>query len=566
MPPEVEEDLVRHVLQLEKMFYGLTRQGLMKLAYEIAEKNKLKTRFNQETKSAGKEWYTGFIKRHPILSLRTPEATSLARAAGFNKTVVHAFFDIFETIIQENKITPDRLFNADETSHTVVQKPQKVIAQRGKHQVGAITSCERGQNVTGMYAMSASGVFIPPMLIFARKRMKESLVYGAPPGAIYRCQDKGWMDADGFYYWLSHFIDHTKPSTKKKVLLVLDGHSSHTQSLKAIELPRKNGIIMLSFPSHCTHRMQPLDVGFFKPLNTYFSAAITTRLHQFPGRALNVEAISSLVGSAFPRAATVEVAINSFRKTGLWPPDRHVFIDADFAAAEVSDRALENNLEGEVNLQEPQQNEEEPTPSTSSHSAYAGNCFTTVPQGNPTPSTSSHSALQPVAEKTGAKRPNDEDSPDSSDESGPNVEKLPYIPSHVIHPLPHAAGTSTGNRRKKKFNASGVNLTGTPYKDQLIIQQAPKTKTDVKKKKLGKRGLTNQGTNQSKEHKKLGIAKKRNKGHGKKPQDENKTDCLVCGEDYEEDWIMCHICKRWAHESCADLTDANYYYCDNCSG
>jgi hypothetical protein len=28
----------------------------------------------------------------------------------------------------------------DETSHTIVQHPEKIMAQKGKHQVGAITS------------------------------------------------------------------------------------------------------------------------------------------------------------------------------------------------------------------------------------------------------------------------------------------------------------------------------------------------------------------------------------------------------------------------------------------
>ncbi|KAG5861962.1 hypothetical protein JTB14_038304 [Gonioctena quinquepunctata] len=48
LPPAVERDLVNHILQLERMFYGLTRERLMKLAYEIAEKNDIKTRFDDK--------------------------------------------------------------------------------------------------------------------------------------------------------------------------------------------------------------------------------------------------------------------------------------------------------------------------------------------------------------------------------------------------------------------------------------------------------------------------------------------------------------------------------------
>ncbi|XP_069700846.1 uncharacterized protein [Periplaneta americana] len=133
LPQEMENDLVTH-LQLEKMFYGL--RSVMQLAYEIAEKNKLATRFNKETKSAGKEWFSGFMKRHPELSLRQPEATSLARASGFNRVVVGKFFDTLEQLVDQHKLTAARIFNMDETSHTVVQRQEKILAQRGKHQVG----------------------------------------------------------------------------------------------------------------------------------------------------------------------------------------------------------------------------------------------------------------------------------------------------------------------------------------------------------------------------------------------------------------------------------------------
>ncbi|KAF2885786.1 hypothetical protein ILUMI_20369 [Ignelater luminosus] len=82
------------------------------------------------------------------MSLLTPEPTSLARAAGFNKVVVHKFFDTYETIVAETKLTPNRIFNADETKYNVVQKPQKILAQKGKYQIGAITSSKRGQDVS----------------------------------------------------------------------------------------------------------------------------------------------------------------------------------------------------------------------------------------------------------------------------------------------------------------------------------------------------------------------------------------------------------------------------------
>ena len=72
------------------------------------------------------------MKRHPEPSLRHPESTSLARASGFNKVVVDKFFDTLEDLFDLYKITAERMFNMDETSHSVVQCREKILAQRGK--------------------------------------------------------------------------------------------------------------------------------------------------------------------------------------------------------------------------------------------------------------------------------------------------------------------------------------------------------------------------------------------------------------------------------------------------
>lgn len=57
------------------------------LVFEYAERNNLQHPFNKETKQAGLDWTTGFRERHG-LALRTPQKTSIARIAGFNKEQV----------------------------------------------------------------------------------------------------------------------------------------------------------------------------------------------------------------------------------------------------------------------------------------------------------------------------------------------------------------------------------------------------------------------------------------------------------------------------------------------
>ena len=114
----MENDLLNYVLQLEERLFGLTRKDLRRLAYEIAEINKLPHRFSHD------KWYYAFIARHPEISLRQPEATPVARARGFCKENVTEFFTVLDKIVQENNLDAGRIFNMDETALSTVRKPQ----------------------------------------------------------------------------------------------------------------------------------------------------------------------------------------------------------------------------------------------------------------------------------------------------------------------------------------------------------------------------------------------------------------------------------------------------------
>ena len=112
------------------------------------------------------------MKCHPCLSLRLPEPTSMARATGFCREKIELFFNKLAELVDNHNITADLFYNVDETGISTVQKPMKVLALKGKHQVGGITSGERGVNTTGVSCMNAVGSFVPPMLIFKCKRFK----------------------------------------------------------------------------------------------------------------------------------------------------------------------------------------------------------------------------------------------------------------------------------------------------------------------------------------------------------------------------------------------------------
>ena len=55
------------------------------------------------------------------------------------------FFDLYEKELAAHDYPPSRIFSADETGLTVVQKKQpKILAPKGKHQIDPLTVAEMG--------------------------------------------------------------------------------------------------------------------------------------------------------------------------------------------------------------------------------------------------------------------------------------------------------------------------------------------------------------------------------------------------------------------------------------
>lgn len=57
---EQEEELVSHILEMEKKLFGLSINKLRKLAYQLAQINGLQHKFNNMTREAGKTGLRGF--------------------------------------------------------------------------------------------------------------------------------------------------------------------------------------------------------------------------------------------------------------------------------------------------------------------------------------------------------------------------------------------------------------------------------------------------------------------------------------------------------------------------
>lgn len=458
--PLQEQEIASYLRDMEGRLFGLTMTECRKLAFQLAELNNIDHPFSKTTQMAGKGWMQGFLRRYPELSIRKPEATSGMRARGFNKVAVSKFFTLLEELVEKYHFTAQQIYNVDETGVTVVPKgASKIIAIKGKRQVGALTSAERGELVTAEICFSASGSYMPPMLIYPRKKMQQGFLDGLVPGAWVELNQRGWIDMEIFFKWFKKFVEFSKASKDTPVLLLLDGHSSHTKNLNLINYARDNGVVLLCFPPHTTHRLQPLDVAFMKPLSAYFEDEVRRWLRTNPGRVATLHQLSTLFSAAFIRAATMPTAINGFRKTGIWPVNASVFSDADFlpsAATELGDASAVDCQAGPSKISDaPKQNPDNSCTTIELHKS----------NNNASPTLITSKGTIPVGEKTPEKietLPAIQPQPSTSRII--NDSTFPLSSPTAIIPIPQ---TNQAMKRATRTKGKTVILTSTPYKDEL---------------------------------------------------------------------------------------------------
>ena len=84
--------------------------------------------------------------------------------------------------------------------------------------------------------------------------------------------------------WLEQIFDrYTKRKARRRYwLLIIDGHGSHVTKA-FIDYCDQHKILLLIFPPHATHTLQPLDVVCFKSLAQNYANQLVEHNHTTQG-------------------------------------------------------------------------------------------------------------------------------------------------------------------------------------------------------------------------------------------------------------------------------------------
>lgn len=479
---EEEKILKDYFRNCANLFYGLTIKECRQVAYEMAQRNNKKIPISWHTNQmAGRDWLRSFRSRHPDLSLRKPEACSLARASAFRREAVEVFFSNVENVIKRSPAFANgaRIFNLDETGTTTVQKPQKVLGRKGQKNICKVTSQERGVLCTTCCIISAGGIALPPVIIYPRKNINPRMNVGTPPGTLVLANPSGWMNSELFSSVMEHFIKHSHSSPDSPSILILDNHESHL-SIEALDIAKNSGVNVVTLPPHTSAKLQPLDVGIFGPFKTYYDNAMDSWLMRHPGCPVTIYDVGGIIAAAFTKSMTPSNIINAFRKTGIFPFDKNIFNDEDFLPSTVTDHSnlkstdatwqqTESSIQTvTVDIHEPPR--DRPIP---------GSCITdqiSPSQHTVFKSPPASQDLEEIIEATSSPGMNRDTIAGTS-----GIQKQIITPEQFRQPL--QAGPTNRRRRSRKL---GKSIIATDGREEIEIaaKHAAKTKTNMKGKRV----------------------------------------------------------------------------------
>jgi hypothetical protein len=160
------------------------------------------------------------------------------------------------------------IINMDQTPVFFSMTPKTTLQVRGSKTVSVQASSDSTKRITVAVTVTASGLMLPPYVIFNAKpngRVERELA-NFPPGAHYAVQKNAWMDERVMIMWVEAVLEpyvKTAPDGVRPILF-LDSYRCHMMAL-VVQRVQDLGVEVQHIPGGCTGVCQPVDVGIGKP-------------------------------------------------------------------------------------------------------------------------------------------------------------------------------------------------------------------------------------------------------------------------------------------------------------
>lgn len=150
--------------------------------------------------------------------------------------------------------------------------------------------------------------------------------------------EKGWTDDTTCYEWFTKtFIPQVtarRENPEEAVVLILDNHASH-RTPEMLRAAVANNITFHYLPPHTTHKLQPLDVGVFGPLQRKWQQRCDEIINETNSEVPRSQFVKEYM-NVRNRVFTTELVQSAWRTAGIWPLDPQKFNEKDFAPSKLT--------------------------------------------------------------------------------------------------------------------------------------------------------------------------------------------------------------------------------------
>lgn len=316
-----ENEIINWIKYCAGKGFPVIKNHLFDFVQDYLTRNKKKNTFKNSR--PGKHWYNAFMRRHPSLAERVSQDLTTTRAAVTEADIRGWFSRVHENLKTKDllSISPDQIFNLDESAFMMIPKDNTIITTKGAKAVYQIVSASDKACITTLITASASGEMAPPMIMFDCKTTpKKNILDKIPTRWGVGHTESGWMSAESFYYYMKNvFFKWLKEKNHRfPVVLYVDGHSSHCM-LPLVKFCKENQIELISLYPNATHILQPLDVALFRPLKISYTKE--HRKYKIENNVVDFKKwmFASVLKLALEAVDFSQIIQSGFRVCGLYP-------------------------------------------------------------------------------------------------------------------------------------------------------------------------------------------------------------------------------------------------------
>ena len=286
-----------------------------------------------------KAWAKSLFQRMGYVKRKCSNAGKIT-VARFEELQEEFLADIKAEVLM-NDIPPSLIFNWDQTALKFVPTGEWTM-HRAKEKIISIASSDDKRQITAVLAITLTGEYLPPQLIYQGKTLRCHPKVSFPEEWDIWHSDNHWSNEDTMARYIKEIVVPFI-SQKREALKLDKTHPAVAicdcfkgQTIPGIQaLLEEHNIISIHVPANCTDKLQPLDISINKPLKDemkrrfqiWYAEEVEKQLNNnIPVEQLKVEVPAAIIknkSASWMMSAWQElqqrsdVAINGFRKAGI---------------------------------------------------------------------------------------------------------------------------------------------------------------------------------------------------------------------------------------------------------